>query len=380
MIVRSANVGGISFSDPKTVSSTVKGPRYVMAADLDADGDLDLLVTNTGDDSIIWFENNGGGAFSSAVDIATLESADISSPGSAIAADLDGDNRLDILAANTDKNELVWFKGTDIEGSFSTESELVDDDLDGVGWALAVHIDDDDFLDIITTVAMDDSVLMYKNDGSGDFFLDETLSVDEEGATHAAVADLDGDGDMDVVSASHTKLAWFENEDGEDFFSGDALESSGSGWTYVDVADIDGDNDIDVISSSTSPDSFYLFLNDEGDFSTGISLGLIDGAEAVFAGDLDEDGDMDIVGCASGSGEILFYENTGEVDTLLANGTVINQFPGCFHVTAADLDGDGDLDLVVSSTLNNEIGWLENLLDSTFTGGEFPEKAIYRRS
>lgn len=66
---------------------------YVVVADLDGDGDLDLISASFGDGRIVWYENiDGAGTFTGGVDIDTLGSA-----LSVVAADLSGDGNLDLV-------------------------------------------------------------------------------------------------------------------------------------------------------------------------------------------------------------------------------------------------------------------------------------------
>ena len=141
--------------------SSDRARSSAVAADLDADGDLDVLSSSRGDSKIAWYENtDGAGAFGSQQIISSL----FSNAEEAIVADIDGDGDLDAVAA-TFHNGLNWFDNTDGLGGFSSEQSIATQ------------------LQITGTFA----------------------------------ADLDGDGDLDVLSASWSddRVAWYENTDGQ---------------------------------------------------------------------------------------------------------------------------------------------------------------------
>ena len=78
-------------------------------------------------------------------------------------------------------------------------------------------------------------------------------------------ADIDGDGHMDVLSASASfggdKIAWFENN-GSQSFTERVISSNADGGHWVYAADIDGDGDMDVLSASSTDDKIAWYEND----------------------------------------------------------------------------------------------------------------------
>merc|ERR1712146_445914 len=92
------------------------GARSVHAADLDGDGDLDILSASLHDDEIAWYRNNGAGTFSDQIIIST----DADAAFSAYAADLDGDGDLDILSASLNDDKIAWYRNNG-HGTFSDQ-------------------------------------------------------------------------------------------------------------------------------------------------------------------------------------------------------------------------------------------------------------------
>ena len=79
-------------------------------------------------------------------------------------------------------------------------------------------------------------------------FTEHAISTSADHAVSVYAADVDGDGDMDVLSASTAdhKIAWYEN-DGSESFTEHSISTSADGASSVHAADVDGDGDLDVL-------------------------------------------------------------------------------------------------------------------------------------
>jgi hypothetical protein len=131
------------------------------------------------------------------------------------------------------------------------------------------------------------------------FSTQQVISTEAEGATSVFAADVDGDGDLDVLSASETddEIAWYENTGGAGSFgTQEIISTAADGARSVFAADLDGDGDLDVLSASYEDDkiAWYENTNGEGSFAAQPAISTAaDGATSVFAADLDRDGDLD---------------------------------------------------------------------------------------
>jgi Na+/citrate or Na+/malate symporter len=88
------------------VQGEIHGPVSVYAADLDGDGDLDVLSASNYDDKIAWYANDGMGHFGPQQVITTAAAG----ARSVYAADLDGDGDLDVLSASSDDDKIAWYE------------------------------------------------------------------------------------------------------------------------------------------------------------------------------------------------------------------------------------------------------------------------------
>jgi len=182
-------------------------------------------------------------------------------------------------------------------------------------------------------------------------------------------ADMDGDGDMDILSESYVRklVAWFEND------------GTGGGWERHDVsstgemfapiacypADIDSDGDMDVLGAERSSiyKRIYLWINTDGTgitWNTHIIADNLYSPWCICAADVDGDGDNDIVAGDFGpDGQIIWYENQIMSEPWPAH--VVASAPQCYDLHTVDIDQDGDIDILSANySVNNQLNLWEN--------------------
>ena len=133
-------------------------------------------------------------------------------------------------------------------------------------------------------------------------------------ASSVYATDIDGDGDMDVLSASigDDKIAWYANDGSGNFGTQQVITTAADGAFSVYATDLDGDGDMDVLSASAIDDKIAWYANDgSGNFGTQQVISTAaDFATSVYATDLDGDGDMDVLSASEVDDKIAWYENT----------------------------------------------------------------------
>lgn len=357
----------LSYSQAKPKFSLSKGltnldeSQDVHLCDIDGDGDLDVLIAGLLSHDVSWVENEDGkGNFSIPKKINTVDKYF----WSVYSGDIDGDGDLDVLGASANSDTVSWFENVNGLGTFGPE-QIITNIADGASSVLAADLDGDNDLDVLSASITDGKIAWYENtDGLGTFSSQKVISASASGAQSVFAADLDGDGDLDVLSAStyDGKFAWYENSDGLGSFGPQQIifaSDSGYGPNSVYSADLDGDGDIDILGASSRDDRLVWWENTDGfgTFGLPISLSSSGNAFSVYSADLDGDGDLDVFG--GNSSGLVWYENTDGDGNFGPEEVIINELSPN-SICAGDIDLDGDIDICQSAD-SWGAGWIENL-------------------
>jgi hypothetical protein len=372
----------VGFVELTVASGGTNGLEALATADLDGDGDVDLVTASYGDGHVLWHENVGGGSF-----VEHVISDDEPGASDVFVIDLDEDGALDVLTTARTSGRVSWFRGHRDPGAPPVYSEHVITSLADVPLAVfAADVDGDGDLDVLSAGFNDDKIVWYEN-GGGDIgvFPSRDISTTADGAADVAAADLDGDGDVDVVSAARLSglITWYENDGAADpaFTAHDIASAPGA--TSVALADIDGDGDIDIAASSLGDHTVYLYLNinlgPPGPSFPGqvVSTAGLDPVRVVVA-DVDGDGKRDLLSAGRQSDTILWHRNLGGTPPTFDTIPISTDTVSAQSVAAADLDGDGDTDVVSTASVpgfpatGDELAWYENQGTTTF-----PTHAIF---
>lgn len=326
-------------------------PVSIVAADIDSDGDLDVVVAaygaNHGNSRVSWWENNG--AF-----IPSFTEHDITTsavnPVTVVAADMDKDGDLDVLVASFSDDTIAWYENNGSRPPVWTENEIANW-VDGAYSVIAADIDDDSFLDVVSASYDDHKIRYFLNDrAKHPTFTEGMLKNAAGGPFSVYAADMDMDGDLDITAADNSggKVAWYENE--MDFASGldwyeREISSSASGAAFVQVADLDHDGDPDVLSASANDDKVawymnetlhrnaYFLLNGQSAISS-----TLNNPQSVCAADINGDGKMDVLSASRDDDTIAWHENDGTQPPSWTTRTITTSADGAYSVYAADVD------------------------------------------
>ena len=347
------------------VDGDFDGAFSVYAADVDGDGDLDVLGAAGLAGDIAWWENTAGDGTAwteHPVDV------DFNAARSVFAADVDGDGDLDVLGAALNADDIAWWENETIHRNavYPTEN-AVDGAFDGAASVSAADVDGDGDLDVLGAALNADDITWWENTaGDGTAWTAHTVDGAFDNAASVYAADVDGDGDLDVLGAAvlADDIAWWENTAGDGTaWTVHTVDGAFDGARSVFAADVDGDGDLDVLGAATAADDIAWWENTAGDGTAWTEHtvdGDFDGAWSVYAADVDGDGDLDVLGAAAVADDIAWWENTAGDGTAWTEHTVDGAFDFARSVYAADVDGDGDLDVLGAAVFANDIAWWEN--------------------
>ncbi|MCV6637233.1 FG-GAP-like repeat-containing protein [Candidatus Albibeggiatoa sp. nov. NOAA] len=251
-------------------------------------------------------------------------------------------------------------------GAVFGSQQVVSTSADGALSVYAIDIDGDSDMDIISASFLDDKIAWYENDGDQNFTA-RTVTTSANNARSVYAIDVNGDTYIDILSASQNDntIAWYEN-DGSENFTTRIISSSATGARSVYAIDMDEDGDIDVLSACYDSDEVVWYENDGSEtFSTHTIAGSIDGAQSVYAIDIDGDGDIDVLSASGNDKRIIWYENDGS-----ENFTAYDVYSSANEantVYAIDIDGDSDIDIISASRDDDKIAWFENDGSENFT-------------
>lgn len=356
------------------VTDTIFRAYCVDEADLDGDGDIDIVVAANFDcNTIAWFENDGNQNFTDHILTDQFYTAcDVQ------IVDIDSDDDLDILGASGEySNRITWWENRGAEGF--TEHDVVVNYL-GATSAYAVDFDGDDDMDILASSWDYNRISLFENDGSQsytEYIICDTL----DGASHVRSADLDDDGDMDIMASGNEdgRFVWWENL-GPNTFASHILTSL-SGMNYPVIifpVDLDEDDDLDLLGSYTtfSTPGGVLWWEQVGErqFEPHPIPTTIRFPYGLDTADLDLDGDLDILVTDGWDGDIYWLENNGI--TLFSQNWIPDDACLPHDIDAVDLDFDGDMDFVTACYVAGysiDILWYENDLISPVNDNRLPE-------
>ena len=386
----SPNSGNITYADmaAKVDFATRTNPYAVAFADLDADGKPDMVVVNYSTNSISVYKNMSiKGSITVNSFAAPIDFNTDASPTAIAIADLDGDGKPDLVVTNSGSATISVFHNTSSAGNINSNSFAT-----AVEFATGTNpssvaitdIDGDGKQDLVVANYGSNTVSVLQNTSSIGSIVTGSFNSKVDFATglfptSVAIADIDGDGKPDLVTAngrSYTFSVLRNISTSGSINSGsfaDKVDFATASLPYsVAIADLDADGKLDIAIVNESNNTVSVFRNtgNSGNITAGSFAGKVDLITgdlpfSVAIADIDGDGKPDLVVANSDSANVSVFRNKCIPGTISSNsfaakvGFKAGNAP--YSVAIADIDGDGKPDIAVVNYNSNTVSILHNI-------------------
>ncbi len=322
-----------------------------LATDLDGDGALDLTIVNEDSADLRVFRGRGDGRFQDFLPPAPVGRR--ASPSEA--ADFDLDGRADAAVANIDADTVSILLGRG-DGSFAPARTLA---VGRFPRGLAVlDADGDGDVDVAVAQARGNNVTLLLNDGTGQMGQPATFEAGVTGEWGLAAADFTGDGRLDLVVGGQDHQVRVLRSEGDGRFTPMAPVDAGGEIWMVTTGDVDGDGRADVATANSSTNNGAVLLGDgRGGLRRAGTYGVGPFTLATDLADLDGDGDLDwVLSSYGGSWTVLAGDGRGG----FRQAAVVPASQAASCALLLDFDGDRDIDLALVDEDADEVRLLRN--------------------
>jgi hypothetical protein len=356
----------------------------IAAADFDRNGDLDLTSADyTPHNMLYLFENDSRGKFKRHF----IQKDDPERLERHMIGDVDGDGDLDVVIVKNLRGHLLWFEnsGTPTDGNL-WRRHVITTKLPGAYDVALADFDKDGDLDVATSSwVLGNQFAWFENNGTPAEGEWEKHIIEKDAAETRTMraADFDGDGDVDLLGTVRqaSEVVWYENRHsaGNVSWTKHLIDDKSVCPAHGNPADMDGDGDLDVVmalgfyfrpgskdlkASQAREDNQIVWYENNG-LSSGpwakhiIGAQFDDAFEAV-AGDLD--GDIDVVTTSwRNPGRVSWFENSGDPKGSWTCHLLKENWRSANQVIIADLNGDGRPDIAACAEHGSyELGWWRN--------------------
>ena len=364
--------------DPNTGNE----PYEIASGDIDGDGDIDLVMAtydyNGGtpsQDYIKCYLNDGSGNFSIEITVSsTIQWVD-----GLILTDINGDGASDIVATSVNQNKLVYYlSATIMDGTYVYTEVAVDGAIGGPGEVVAADINGDTHIDLVAPSYNNNRTQWYSGDGLGNFVAESDIeSGTTDGPYYIDVADFDADGDLDVLvgfANSQSLEIYYNQYDGSNpgtvawIKDTQTVDSGNSFLLVVSFADVNNDGTMDVVkldNSSGDVEWFSKIINGASTANTISDASIVARPGAVIVTDIDEDGLNDVILTDYGvvDDAIIWFKGAANSSPSATEQLIINNNHQMQDITTADFDGDLDVDIAAIGNSSDTVEWIENRLN-----------------
>lgn len=343
------NAGPAGWSALPSIPIATTGFVATLAlADVDADDDIDVVVSDFGQ-SVTVFQNDGSGAFPTSFDLFA------GIPVTAIAvADLDSDGAAELIAGSSDHPFLLVFRND--SGTYDPPQLLATSVP--VEQIVVAPVHGDPRPDLLVSNSDVAGVSVLRNRGDLQFDAPRLFDLIGRDAMLRAV-DVDVDGDVDLISVLRLQdVIQVVRNDGRGQFGAPSMGTAGHSPSAVAAGDLDGDGHADLAIANKESDDVSVLLNDGlGACQLTLGFGVGNAPNAIALADLDGDKDIDAVTADLEGATLSLLRNRGDGTFHLAEFLAVEATtPYAIAIHLDDFDGDDDQDIAVASNVSRNGG------------------------
>ena len=316
-------------------------------------GKLDMVCANNGG-TLTLLTNNGSGIFATNA----IYAAGSGSGHVIVFTNVDG--RINLVCANTYDSTLSIYTNNG-SGGFVLNSNMVAGIVNSFPDSVAAaDVNYDGKIDLICVNGNPSKLEVFTNSGSGGFLVSGNYATGS-GPHTVVVADVNNDGKLDLMCINTGDTVSVLTNNGIGIFAPSHSDYPSGGSSAVEgfaVADVNGDGYVDLITANTGAGSISVLTNN-GNGTFAISVTNFIGNTTSIAAFTNVDGKVDLV-CGVGN-QIIVLTNNGSGIFTPACTNIVGNYP---YITAADVNGDGKVDLICANSGSNTVSVLFNT--STF--------------
>ncbi|QBB71649.1 hypothetical protein ELE36_15500 [Pseudolysobacter antarcticus] len=375
----------------QTSFATGSNPVAVSTADINGDGKPDLIVVNNSSNTVsVLFSTTAAGdtapSFAAQKTFATE-----AGPISVTTADANSDGKPDLVIANSGANSLSVLLNLTTPGSATANFAVEQAFAAGANPAAVISADlnGDGKLDLISANLGDDTVSVVMNTMVSSAVL-PSLAPKQDFASafdpvaqgrpvYVTTADLNGDGKPDLIVCDSDNFGVFLNAtipgSATATYGGRQIFTTGNNSETIAIADVNGDGKLDLLVSARDANQIWLFMNTTAagagvvSFATPQTFATGTDPRSIISLDINGDGKPDLIAANRNSNTISVLLNTtatGATTGSFATQQTFATGTSPIWVAAADVNRDGKPDLVVAN--NTSVGTMSVLLNTTAPG------------
>jgi hypothetical protein len=364
---------------PAVVKPCGQSTYTLTTADADKDNRIDVITVDWYSLQVTVHKNFGKANFP----VPALYNTNSGVPGSLNAADIDGDGDLDVVSSASSIAGIgvtVTVQKNNGSGKFTPGTSY---SIRGGGvQAKFRDLNGDGKPDLLFATAIDSPPYDFHtaiNNGDGTFGPRQTWSMNACGWSDIEAVDLDNDGDRDVVITewlgcqnvnNSARRIFISKNNGNGTFKAPLIKLVNPFPSCIATGDFNKDGKIDLVTGQSLSIDLHLGTG-TGDLQPPVSFKLDKSPYDIIATDFNGDGNLDVATCTE-------YNSEG-MSVLLGNGNgtfkSAQNYDGAYSpdlrnesgITSGDVDGDGDVDIIVGNAGSNDISIYLNKGNGTFT-------------